>query len=154
MLSNAYFLAKFRFDTAENEPAKNLQNFANFPNFADPDLLERLDRFGRVGGDEHALPRREAAALHDDGVVEALDEGLGLLEVRERLVSRGRQAVPGEEPGGSVLIIRMIRTVIIISAPNENSQKASNDPDKVSVRGERANFTRLVLGCIEANICK
>ena len=37
MLSNAYFLAKFRFDTAENEPAKNLQNFANFPNFANPD---------------------------------------------------------------------------------------------------------------------
>ena len=38
MLSNAYFLAKFRFDTAENEPAKNLQNFekeiAQFPNFA------------------------------------------------------------------------------------------------------------------------
>ena len=32
MLSNAYFLAKFRFDTAENEPAKNLQNFASFAN--------------------------------------------------------------------------------------------------------------------------
>ena len=30
MLSNAYFLAKFRFDTAENEPAKNLQTVANF----------------------------------------------------------------------------------------------------------------------------
>ena len=28
MLSNACFLAKFRFDTAENEPAKNLQKFA------------------------------------------------------------------------------------------------------------------------------
>ena len=27
MLSNAYFLAKFRFDTAENETAKHLQNF-------------------------------------------------------------------------------------------------------------------------------
>ena len=27
MLSNAYFLAKFRFDTAENEPAKISQNF-------------------------------------------------------------------------------------------------------------------------------
>ena len=38
MLSNAYFLAKFRFDTAENEPAKNLQNFADFPNFANPNL--------------------------------------------------------------------------------------------------------------------
>ena len=34
MLSNAYFLAKFRFDTAENEPSKNLQNFAKFANFA------------------------------------------------------------------------------------------------------------------------
>ena len=32
MLSNADFLAKFLFDTAENEPAKNLQNFANFAN--------------------------------------------------------------------------------------------------------------------------
>ena len=32
MLSNANFLAKFRFDTAENEPAKNLQNL-NFANF-------------------------------------------------------------------------------------------------------------------------
>ena len=43
MLSNAYFLAKFRFDIAENEPAKNLQNFANFanvPNFANPNPLE------------------------------------------------------------------------------------------------------------------
>ena len=34
MLSNAYFLAKFRFDTAENEPAKNCKNFAKFANFA------------------------------------------------------------------------------------------------------------------------
>ena len=31
MLSNAYFLAKFRFDTAENEPAKNLQILLIFP---------------------------------------------------------------------------------------------------------------------------
>ena len=29
MLSNAYFLATFRFGTAENKPAKNLQNFAS-----------------------------------------------------------------------------------------------------------------------------
>ena len=27
MRSNAYFLAKFRFDTAANEPAKNCKNF-------------------------------------------------------------------------------------------------------------------------------
>ena len=31
MLSNAYFLAKIRFDTAETEPAKNLQNLKNLP---------------------------------------------------------------------------------------------------------------------------
>ena len=37
--SNTYFLAKFRFDTAENEPAKSLQNFAKFANFADPNPL-------------------------------------------------------------------------------------------------------------------
>ena len=49
MLSNAYFLAKFRFDTAENEPAENLQNFANniFPILLTltPDL--RLSRRAR-----------------------------------------------------------------------------------------------------------
>ena len=28
MLPNAYFLATFGFDTAENEPAKNLQDFS------------------------------------------------------------------------------------------------------------------------------
>ena len=39
MLSNAYFLAKFRFDTAENEPAKKLQKFANF---ADPNPVLAL----------------------------------------------------------------------------------------------------------------
>ena len=40
MLSNTDVLAKFRFDTAENEPTKNLQNFpkkiANFANSRDP----------------------------------------------------------------------------------------------------------------------
>ena len=43
MLSNAYFVAKFGFDTAENEPEKKLENLqkkiANFPNFADPNPL-------------------------------------------------------------------------------------------------------------------
>jgi len=40
MLSNAYFLAKFRFDTAENEPAKNLQNIAKFQNFQLDNLVD------------------------------------------------------------------------------------------------------------------
>ena len=43
MLSNAYFLAKFRFDTAENEPAKKLQNFAK------PLILLVLISFANTG---------------------------------------------------------------------------------------------------------
>ena len=47
MLSNAYFLANFCFDKAENEPAKNLQNlpefWPNFANFATPNPLMRSD---------------------------------------------------------------------------------------------------------------
>ena len=58
MLSNAYFLPKFRFDTAENEPAKNLQNFANFPNY-------RLaaEAAGRNAPDGHPLRRQVRQAL-------------------------------------------------------------------------------------------
>ena len=57
MLSNAYFLAKFRFITAENEPAKSLQKFANFPNFANPNP----DPF-RTALDEELGAERAAAA--------------------------------------------------------------------------------------------
>ena len=69
MLSNAYFLAKFRFDTAENEPAKNFQNFANFPGDLARLPLDVLRRGGRGHG----------AALLGQGVTElAVDcEGAG-----------------------------------------------------------------------------
>ena len=62
MLSNAYFLAKFRFDTAENEPAKNLQNFAKkIANFADPNplTLTALLRLHGVHAHEAAMPGRK-----------------------------------------------------------------------------------------------
>ena len=39
MLANAYFLAKFRFGRAENEPAKKFANFAIFAHFANPNRL-------------------------------------------------------------------------------------------------------------------
>ena len=54
MLSNAYFLAKFRFDTAENEPAKNMQNFANFPGElrGGGKVLHHLQHLRRAGPDE------------------------------------------------------------------------------------------------------
>ena len=59
MLSNAYFLAKFRFDTDENEPAKNLQNFANFPNFANPNDGGDAGAERRVGDAARAGPQRQ-----------------------------------------------------------------------------------------------
>ena len=62
MLSNAYFLAKFRFDTAENEPAKNLKKFANFANFADRcNFLQVGDGVGRSGAARGAEGRSDRA---------------------------------------------------------------------------------------------
>ena len=77
MLSNAYFLAKFRFGTAENEPAKNLQNFANLP-ILEGDLATRLLRDPRV----HDRRHRRGPLLRVQGH-ERLDEVLRLVaEVR------------------------------------------------------------------------
>ena len=71
MLSNAYFLAKFRFDTAENEPDKSLQTSEFFANFANTQA-----RSGRRGGllEAHAVEvheRRGDAPGADGGVVGA-----------------------------------------------------------------------------------
>ena len=59
MLSNEYFIAKFRFGTAKNEPAKKLQTFANFPNFANPNVGSQGRGGGLVG--QAAGPRVEGA---------------------------------------------------------------------------------------------
>ena len=64
MLSNANFLAKFRFDTAENEPAENLQNFAKF---ADPNPLTPNKVPGRAGRGPGLPLRRGAGALGRSG---------------------------------------------------------------------------------------
>ena len=61
MLSNSYFLANFRFDTAENEPAKNLQNFAKFANFARAVVVQRDAQPRRpAGAEDHARAVRLA----------------------------------------------------------------------------------------------
>ena len=94
MLSNAYFLAKFRFDTAENEPAKNLQNFrkmhfqkmhfqkmhfrkmhfrARHRQQRVPHLEARLQRDGLDGGDDPE--RGDAAVLRKRGGVCAAGGG-------------------------------------------------------------------------------
>ena len=85
MLSNAYFLAKFRFDTAENEPAKKCKilNFCNNYENVDFAHLPSLEVRRRA---PRALPRRGGAPralLHAD-----LRRGL-------RLAARARAAGPG-----------------------------------------------------------
>ena len=71
MLSNAYFLAKFRFDTAENEPAKKLQNF-------------RKMHFSKNAFFENAFSTcRPAAAA---GVEEARLEAEDHLSTRQRAI--------------------------------------------------------------------
>ena len=63
MLQNAYFLAKFRFDTAENEPVKNLQNLQNLPILPIFLILTERTRgrsaVGSRGGAADALPGYE-----------------------------------------------------------------------------------------------
>ena len=78
MLSNAYFLriflAKFRFDTAENEPAKNLQNFVEKFDCPRRDAVARpcLGRRYRAGGAEAAERDGAADPLSDPGPVRDL----------------------------------------------------------------------------------
>ena len=82
MLSNAYFLAKFRFDTAENEPAKNLQNFAKFANFADPNPLSPATGVLPERVLHGAQVRLELVELHGEdhlGLVE------GVLDLQKRV---------------------------------------------------------------------
>ena len=61
MLSNAYFVAKFRFDTAENESGKNLQKFRkmHFSKMHFPKMhFDALLAAAAEGGDLGELVRR------------------------------------------------------------------------------------------------
>ena len=57
MLSIAYFVAKFRFDTAENEPAKNLQNFRKM-HFSKMHFSKMPSRCSRCGGQGRLRQRK------------------------------------------------------------------------------------------------
>ena len=78
MLSNAYFLAKFRFDTAENEPAKKLQNFRKM-HFSK--MHFSIQRAGRSrAGAEGARGRSDMNAI--DSVVSVVANEQARLEAR------------------------------------------------------------------------
>ena len=65
MLSNAYFLAKFRFDTAENEPAKILQKICKM-------LLKKVGSIELLANMAETAPKTLAVCLPQ--VVPALAE--------------------------------------------------------------------------------
>ena len=73
MLSNAYFLANFRFDTAENEPAQNLQKNLKKPQGARarPDVAALLlrvlrpEQLAQHPRPDLPGPRRRAVACLD-----------------------------------------------------------------------------------------
>ena len=77
MLSNAYFLAKFRFDTAENEPTKNLQKLQILqilPIFSwilliQPDAAFGAAAFGAAGFGAAAFDAAYAASVCSGPVV-------------------------------------------------------------------------------------
>ena len=108
MLSNAYFLAKFRFDTAENEPAKNLQKFGNFPNFANPNQLRGVSSPSYVvyvfylthEGGPHP---RDRAPVPAAGAQLAVPPGHGGRTVLDQPLPRGPNAVLFSMPPGTAI---------------------------------------------------
>ena len=80
MLSNAYFLVKFRFDTAENEPTKNLQNLLIFPILltltAKPLTLASPAHAAGVGGGREVRGGRDARRRGGPGRHRAAYRGL------------------------------------------------------------------------------
>ena len=91
MLSNAYFLAKFRFDAVENEPAKNLQKFA------------KVCKICRARRRRAARPWRRSAPPHFDFRVPI--EGVPpLFEKKRRSVQRVPTGLPSALEGSVTLV--------------------------------------------------
>ena len=84
MLSNAYFLAKFRFDTAEIEPAKNLQIFAQ--------KIAYVATFRDVLANHARPPVDELGAARRPGVELRRLEVLRLLLLRAPRAPRAQRA--------------------------------------------------------------
>ena len=90
MLSNAYFLAKFRFDTAENEPAKNLQNFQKNAFFRrGPGRGGPAARRGPPRWRRAPAARRAGPGARSRGAAQAPAAGPGLLQNATKFANVG-----------------------------------------------------------------
>ena len=88
MLSNAYFLAKFRFDTAENEPAKNLQNFRK--------MHFRKIHFSKMHFSKMHFSKMHISKMH-------FSKMLFFFQVRRAGLRPGGGVRLGRVPGGALL---------------------------------------------------
>ena len=86
MLSNAYFLAKFRFDTAENEPAKHLQNFRKM-HFRKMQCPADEDEAPAAGGADRAAPAPGGGAAEPPKQLPGLADVAFSITARNRLTS-------------------------------------------------------------------
>ena len=121
MLSNAYFLAKFRFDTAENEPAKNLQNFRK--------CIFRKS-IGKTPADEPLTAGLGAAGSRAArGPVREVRFVVGLLQQGDRQTSEGSfSAVMVSKPNRNQILVgklltRSIRFTFLCTSPISKFQQ-------------------------------
>ena len=102
MLSNEYFVAKFRFDTAENEPAINLQKFANFANL-NPLTVTQAAADGVLGGGVVGEELGVVGLLGGPSGRRRVEEELGLARLRcaqpPALLGVGDAVREGDEAG-------------------------------------------------------
>ena len=106
MLSNAYLLAKFRFDTAENEPAKKLQTFDTFfckflqistaqVNTEEPTREIDFDEFIRICVSQR--PENDMSVMDMNEIRKTARLGLRRLEKRSSLLLKAVQQLPRKE---------------------------------------------------------
>ena len=107
MLLNAYFLAKFGFDTAENKPAKNLQTFLNFANLrSDPPSPSLVALCPQLrGGRRRAERRRGRRAGAEANQAYPGEAGAAAVPERLRLGGEARRIRPAGA-GVSALVER------------------------------------------------
>ena len=100
MLSNAYFLAKFRFDTADNEPAKNLQNFRKMQFSSNIGLHRNFRRARQAHGAQGRRSRRfRRRRVGVDGAQPDERRQGRRRQPAHRCVPVARQGVPHHVPG-------------------------------------------------------
>ena len=130
MLSNAYFLAKFRFDTAENEPGKNMQKICK-------NLLILLT----------VIPRKS------QGIFSTRCTEQEILDARAGNITHQRELA--RKPARGHLLYPRFRDAGTGRAPRARYLRLGVRVSKIGKISKILQiFGGLVLGCIKTKFCK